>query len=677
VLQRTVYDGAKVTQVQNFSYTTNFFKDTKQTTVTTQDMVTAGQPTSTTIYQYSLIPVEPLPFVGVASGSWNNLTANLIPEEQTISYYDTNGTLLKTVGKTWTGGTPDHMASVTTTQGGETSTVSYTYAAFGHIKEEDDSSLGSGGTAGPLMRKTVNTYASYPLDKPCMSQIEDGSGNLFAETDSYFDGGMTLCGAPGATALNAVSGLPAGTHDETNYGSSSTTARGNVTQITQKCLQGCTSSTTSYSYDETGQMLSMTDGCGNATCADVTGTIHTTYYSYADSPSGANPAGNSNAYVTKVTNPVGYSQYQYNYATGEMSESIDENKQPTTYSYNDPLLRLTDMYGPPVGGVQPHTNSTYVDGTQPSVTSTDPVGVTQKKLFDGLGHLTQTQLQSDPGGTTYVVSTYDGLGRIASTTNPYRSTTDPTYGITQYTYDALGRKILQTQPGGTGTLQWCYDGVASSASQTICSKNASSVANASWVDYADENQHHWQQVSDGLGRLVAAIEPDPATNALALETDYSYDALNNLLSVNQIGSSGATPRTRSFTYDSLSRLLTSTNPETGTICYGQWNSSTCANGYDANGNLQYKTDARGVTTAYSYDALNRVLTKSYSGGNSSVASTPATTYVYDSPSVTNGIGRLATEYTGPASAPITQTSIQVYDPMGRVKQETTLAPSAS
>jgi YD repeat-containing protein len=80
---------------------------------------------------------------------------------------------------------------------------------------------------------------------------------------------------------------------------------------------------------------------------------------------------------------------------------------------------------------------------------------------------------------------------------------------------------------------------------------------------------------------------------------------------------------RSFVYSSLSRLTSATNPESGTIGYV----------YDANGNLVKKTDARSVITCFGtlngstcdnagYDALNRVVKKSYSDG------TPTVSYLY-------------------------------------------------
>jgi YD repeat-containing protein len=87
-------------------------------------------------------------------------------------------------------------------------------------------------------------------------------------------------------------------------------------------------------------------------------------------------------------------------------------------------------------------------------------------------------------------------------------------------------------------------------------------------------------------------------------------------------------QTRSFTYDSLKRLLSATNPESGTV-----NSTS----YDGNGNLRSKTDARGITTNYVYDALNCLTNRSYQNDPSG---TPAVSYTYDDPNVTNSKGRL-------------------------------------
>ena len=144
-------------------------------------------------------------------------------------------------------------------------------------------------------------------------------------------------------------------------------------------------------------------------------------------------------------------------------------------------------------------------------------------------------------------------------------------------------------------------------------------------------------------------------------TQYQYDALGNLLRVDQKGSSPSDStqwRTRTFTYDSLSRLLTANNPESGIITYS----------YDADGNLLQKTspapNQTGSATqivSYCYDELHRVFGKGY-GAQTCPLATPVVSYAYDSG--TNAKGHLTslTDQAGTAS--------YTYDILGRLTAET-------
>ena len=144
-------------------------------------------------------------------------------------------------------------------------------------------------------------------------------------------------------------------------------------------------------------------------------------------------------------------------------------------------------------------------------------------------------------------------------------------------------------------------------------------------------------MSDALGRLTGVTE-DPAGQAHL--TAYQYDALDNLTMVQQAG------QTRSFSYDSLSRLASAINPESGSVGYD----------YDGNGNLKHKTVVRGTIT-YNYDELNRVISRSYTDG------TPLVTLVYDAPAVTNSKGRLTS-----VSSTVSSYGYDEYDALGRVKR---------
>ncbi len=151
-----------------------------------------------------------------------------------------------------------------------------------------------------------------------------------------------------------------------------------------------------------------------------------------------------------------------------------------------------------------------------------------------------------------------------------------------------------------------------------------------------------------------------------LQTDYQYDALGNLLRVDQKGSASTDStqwRTRLFTYDSLSRLLTANNPESGLISYV----------YDNNGNLTQKVmptpNQPGTAThtiSYCYDALNRITGKAYSWQNCQNGQLPqgtaAVSYRYDEG--TNGKGHLTSLTDQAGSATYT------YDILGRMASET-------
>jgi RHS repeat-associated protein len=144
-------------------------------------------------------------------------------------------------------------------------------------------------------------------------------------------------------------------------------------------------------------------------------------------------------------------------------------------------------------------------------------------------------------------------------------------------------------------------------------------------------------------------------------TLYAYDALGNLLRVDQKGTAPSDStqwRTRTFTYDSLSRLLTAHNPESGTITYS----------YDADGNLLQKTSpapnqigTATQTVSYCYDALHRVTGKGY-GAQSCPLSTPVATYTYDSGANAKGKLTSLTDQAGTAS--------YSYDVLGRLAAET-------
>jgi hypothetical protein len=132
-----------------------------------------------------------------------------------------------------------------------------TYSYFARVQPKEQDNYDFGNTTTPL-KKTIWKYQTFPgtpiypnyvsiVDRPCNVVVEDGSSTSYAETDYLYDGEETVCGTAG-TPSTAAASVPTGTHDETNYGANVTTARGNATSVTRKCLHGCTASTTKSNY---------------------------------------------------------------------------------------------------------------------------------------------------------------------------------------------------------------------------------------------------------------------------------------------------------------------------------------------------------------------------------------------------------------------------------------------
>jgi RHS repeat-associated protein len=675
IATRTVsFNGATPAQTQTFSYSTTWPGGSanwtqKATTVSTTDNIL--NKTSKTVYSYNpyQLPSQP--------DEHNSSVANQIPIESQIQYYDWGGTTpIRTVTKSWLD-VYRAKSQQTTLDNNQSSQIVYpTYSAgvgpqsAGSLATEADEY--DFGQTAPT-RKTLTTFQTFSntpgviTDRPCKIVISDGSGNPAAETDYSYDGATSLCSPISAAVATGGAGGYSG-HDGVTFSTTATTPRGNVTTKTQRCFVGtitCSNPVTVFTYDETGQVLSAKDANGN-----------TTQYSYADSFSDSTPSMPTDAYLTKITYPPTGSvshveSFSYAYSDGQLTVSTDQNLLQTQYFYVDSLRRLTETDFPDTGKTKISYNDT---APSPTITSsrlmnTANVYVTSVATLDGLGHIVKTLLtvDQDCANGDRTDTTYDGLGRIYTVSNPYCVAGEGTSGLTTYIYDGLGRRTTVTHPDGA-TVLTSYTGRA--------------------TEVQDEG-NGTQRVtrisqSDGLGRLTSLCEVSSATligqnaapgacnqdiSASGFLTSYQYNALDDLTRVTQ-----GTMASRAFAYDSLSRLTSGTNPESGITTYS----------YDANSNLASKTapapnqtGTSTVTTTYSYDALNRLTQKSYSDTNPVYANgTPTVFYGYDQSSITmtfqhsiaNSIGRLSW------SAPVDQNFFPItmdafsYDQVGRVKQ---------
>ncbi len=239
------YDGVNIAEQQDFSYATTGWNwtspsnsiyptwGTKTTTVTTHDLLLGT--TNVTTYTYNGNQRSPSPPNIYPSSS------NQVPTEQQIQYQDGSGHTLLTVNKTWADRDSLKSEQHIIPTGASSSISSQTVYQRGPglvITEQDDYDFGA---ASPT-RKTINTYQTFASghagELPCKSVVYDSQSNIASETDTLYDGGTVVCGAAGTPSVTAVSGLPTGGHDESNYSATSTTARGNATSVTKRTLAG-------------------------------------------------------------------------------------------------------------------------------------------------------------------------------------------------------------------------------------------------------------------------------------------------------------------------------------------------------------------------------------------------------------------------------------------------------
>jgi RHS repeat-associated protein len=460
----------------------------------------------------------------------------------------------------------------------------------------------------------------------------------------------TVYNASGATVAQSTISYDESSYPLYNYGSITgwidpgTTIRGNATTVS-KWLDSTNSYIQSHTqYDQAGSPINSWDPKGN-----LSQTAYSSSYAYAYPTVTISPVPDPSGTYGSTTSLSGTSVYDFN--TGLVTSTTDANSKTTTFEYNDPLNRQTRVNLSDGG----YTRHIYVDAHQcgPYVESRTLVDTSGREtdsyqFVDGLGRVYRafSYENQDTGNPYLTVDTqYDSMGRAWRTSSPYRSsgctsTINPSGRWTQTSFDALSRptQILTTVDNAAVTTS--YSG--------------------STVTVTDPAGKTRRSVSDAMGRLSAVYEDPNGANYL---TNYLYDALGNLRRVDQGG------QARFFMYDSLGRLIRAKNPEqdAGSVVSNmadpvtgntQW---SMGYGYDYDGNLTVRTDARNVQTTYGYDALNRTTTVRYTDGTKDIDRH------YDG--AINGRGRFYYSNWDPNNNTRfdTHLAIDEYDAMGRPK----------
>lgn len=489
------------------------------------------------------------------------------------------------------------------------------------------------GVVGSLVRETRTTYqtsASYTgtsvhiRNLPMQVSIFEGLVERARTTYEYDNYPLDSNHSP-LTNRPSISGFDAAF--TTGY-----PTRGNVTGVTKYLLTGgaVTGSISSYSqYDIAGNVTKIIDGRGNATELNYDDCFGAPNGEARTPSAPAELAGlYSYAFVTSIKNSLNHWTYsQFDFYLGAPVDGEDANGVVASGTYNDSLDRPTQIRRAAGTSLTNQTTFSYDDTNRVITTSSDRDTnndnvLVNSLVYDQMGRTKETRQYV--GGANYIAvrSEYDALGRLYRISNPLGMGDTPVWTTTSF--DALSRATSVTTPDNA-------------AVSTSYSGNS--------VTITDQAGKARKSVTDALGRLIEVYE-DPA--GLNYKTEYAYDVLDDLTTVTQ------GTQTRTFSYDSLKRLKSASNPESGTISYE----------YDNNSNMSQKTDARGVVTYFGYDALNRVNTILYRVNGQPDPNTGDVQYFYDN--ATYGKGRLWLTYKWDPKP--SHTAVGQYDAQGRVKQ---------
>lgn len=190
-----------------------------------------------------------------------------------------------------------------------------------------------------------------------------------------------------------------------------------------------------------------------------------------------------------------------------------------------------------------------------------------------LSYPMETRTDVTVGGKT-TITAYDPFGRIQTvSTTTGVATNGALLSSTQTpTYDVYGRIICLTEvnPAGSSRSQrWTYDPLDRVTSATpvaggMTTTSYSLVGVNAKVTNTLANQVSSSVLRDALGRVVEEDAPDGTS------TKYLYDGGGHLASVTIQAPTGSL-QNRSFNYDSLGRLISKVEPETGTQTFSNFN----------------------------------------------------------------------------------------------------------
>jgi len=358
--------------------------------------------------------------------------------------------------------------------------------------------------------------------------------------------------------------------------------------------------TASFTYDSHGELLTrvLTDTTSTTTPYSTSGQTRTwtnTWSNYLLA-SAQTPNGNKTQFgydgsgaLTSVTDALNHVTQIITHTAGGLPETIiDPNGVTTTRTY-DARQRVI--------------SSTVTGSTGTYKTNWS---------YDDAGNLIQTILPD----TSFLANNFDAAHRLTAIT-------DADGNYIKYTLDALGDRTQSGIFNRFGTETWQRSGTFDSLGRELVETAGAGQtstrtydANSNVLTLTDGQSHSTTNAYDSLNRLTSSADANGGV------TTPAYDSHDRVVSVTD-----ANGNTTSYVRDGFGDVLQQTSLDSGTAVFH----------YDGDTNLISKTDALGITTNQTFDALDRPLTTTYS---SDATENVAYTYDQTASGFSFGIGRL-------------------------------------
>jgi RHS repeat-associated protein len=449
----------------------------------------------------------------------------------------------------------------------------------------------------------ITSYAYDNLNRQISSTENGGSSQL--TTTTILDGN--------GNAYSTVDPLGKATRSSTDVvgrGGISIDALGNKTRSfysgasTVSSSKDALGNVTSFQTDKLGRTTKTTDPLSNAvsTDYDAAGNVKDSVDALGNRTTYGYDELNRRTSVTDALNHVVTTAYD---AAGNVTKTIDALGKTTTYTF-DELNRQVSVQDPG-GGIF----TTVYDAVGDATTTIDALGHRTTNTFDGLGRKTKT-LDAINGTTTYIYDSFDNMTTLV----------DPVGNRTTFTFDTLNRKTQETDPTNH-SITYAYDNDNRLSSQT------------------DRLGQRRDFTYDDAGRKTGEVWKDSGGTTVNTLT-FTYD--NNGNQTVAQDSHGA----YTLTYDADNRVST-VKDMWGVLLTMTW---------DANGNRTKLEDSLGGTQTSTYDAVNRLTSRTELASGA--------TMVYNQTFTVRNQVATATRYTGATGTTKIGETDYTYDDAGRV-----------